>query len=131
MLKLLYQSLRALENEHIPKELVRLVFELRAVTINGEGPQVFNCMKCGATDHLEVFSVRRGGLFCAKCGSEVPGMRILDSTRYTMQFIQSTPIEKLYTFTVSEEVLGQLRQIMREYMAHDIHHEFKSLAFLT
>jgi DNA repair protein RecO (recombination protein O) len=131
MLGLLYQSLRALEIPRIPKDLVRVVFELRAITVNGEGPNVFSCMKCGCTDHLEVFSVRRGGLFCAKCAPEVPGMHIRDATRYTLQFILSAPIEKLYTFTVSDEVLAELRQIMKEYMAHYVHHEFKSLAFLT
>lgn len=46
MLKLLYQSFRALENSRYSKELVRAVFELKAITINGEGPQVFACMHC-------------------------------------------------------------------------------------
>lgn len=35
MLKLLYQSFRALENSRYSKELVRAVFELKAITING------------------------------------------------------------------------------------------------
>jgi DNA repair protein RecO (recombination protein O) len=51
----------------------------------------------------------------------------LDSTRYTLQFILSTPLEKLYSFTVSDEVLAELKQIMKEYMAHYVHHDFKSL----
>lgn len=36
MIKLLYQSLRALSKEAIPNELVRRVFELRSMVINGE-----------------------------------------------------------------------------------------------
>ncbi|MBP3544070.1 MAG: DNA repair protein RecO, partial [Lachnospiraceae bacterium] len=36
MLKLLYQSFRALLNENIPNELVKVVFELKTLTINGE-----------------------------------------------------------------------------------------------
>lgn len=127
MLKLVYQSLRALENPHIPKELVRVIFELRAIAVNGEGPGVFSCMKCGQKENLHIFSVRRGGIFCAKCGSEGPGMQILDSTRYTMQYIISTPIEKLYTFTVSKEVLAELKTIMKQYMDYYVHHDFKSL----
>ena len=54
-------------------------------------------------------------------------MKILDSTRYTMQYIISTPVEKLYSFTVSDEVLKELKMIMKEYMAFYVHHEFKSL----
>lgn len=127
MLKLLYQSLRALESPHIPKELVKVVFELKAITINGEGPEVFSCMKCHDKENLQFFSVRRGGMFCSKCVAGVPAMHVLDSTRYTMQYVISTPVEKLYSFTVSQEVLEELKTIMHAYMAHYVHHEFKSL----
>ena len=41
MLKLLYQSLRALESGKFAPDFVRVVFELKAMTINGEGPTVF------------------------------------------------------------------------------------------
>ena len=127
MLKLLYQSLRALESPHIPKELVKVVFELKAITINGEGPEVFSCMKCHDKENLQFFSVQRGGMFCNKCVDGVPAMHVLDSTRYTMQYVISTPVEKLYSFTVSQEVLEELKTIMQAYMAHYVHHEFKSL----
>lgn len=131
MLKLLYQSLRALENPRIPKELVRVVFELKAITINGEGPDVFSCMKCRKKEDLCVFSVPRGGIFCAECAREVPGIRILDSTRYTLQYIIFTPVEKLYSFTVSDAVLEELKVIMKDYLAHYVHHEFRSLQIFS
>ena len=57
-------------------------------------------------------------------------MHVLDSTRYTMQYVISTPVEKLYSFTVSQEVLEELKTIMQAYMAHYVHHEFKSLEIL-
>ena len=128
MLKLLYQSFRALENSRYSKELVRAVFELKAITINGEGPQVFACMHCHTKEDLCFFSVKRGGIFCRTCAKEVQGMYISDSTRYTMQYIISTPVARLYSFTVSEEVLRELKMIMKEYMAYYVHHDFKSLS---
>ena len=42
MLKLLYQSLRALLNKHIPDELVRYIFELKTLVINGDCPVEFD-----------------------------------------------------------------------------------------
>ncbi|MCI7323596.1 MAG: DNA repair protein RecO [Lachnospiraceae bacterium] len=129
MLKLLYQSLRALCNEHIPVELVRAVFELRAIAVEGQGPNVFSCMNCGKKEELCYFSARRGGVLCRDCGAVLPdpGIPILDVTRYTLQFILATPIPKLYSFTVSPEVLKELKDIMREYLGVYVHHEFKSL----
>lgn len=129
MLKLLYQSMRALENSKLDKRLVRAVYELRAIAINGEGPNVFSCMKCRSKENLSIFSVPKGGIFCGDCGKSVCGRPILDSTRYTMQYIISTPIEKLYTFAVSPEVLAELTFIVKEYLGYYVHHEFKSLQF--
>lgn len=46
MLKLLYQTMKALTSPHIPNLLIRRIFELKAFCINGEGPQVFQCVRC-------------------------------------------------------------------------------------
>ena len=44
MLKLLYQTLRALTNSRIPDQLIRYIYELKMLCITGEGPQVFECI---------------------------------------------------------------------------------------
>ena len=50
---------------------------------------------------------------------------------YTMQYIISTPVEKLYTFTVSDEVLENLKNIIERYRNQYIDRRFKSLEILT
>lgn len=100
MLGLLYQSLRALGNGHIPNELVRYVFELKTLVVNGECPPDF--------DQLEI---------CA-------------STLYTLQYIAAAPLEKLYTFTVSEQVLGELRFVLHRYREEYMEGHYKSLEIL-
>lgn len=130
MLKLLYQSLRALENEHLNNRLVRRVFELKAMVINGEYPNVFSCMKCGKKENLTGFHVRSGGTLCRDCGKNVADFSIDESTLYTLQYIITSSIEKLYTFTVSEAVLENLEKIMREYMQVYIDRTFHSLQIL-
>lgn len=131
MLKLLYQSMRALESEVFRPEFVRVIFEIKAMTINGEGPQVLSCMNCGEKANLNFFSVERGGSFCPACRKMVRTRSILDSTRYTMQYIVCTPVESLYTFDVSEEVLGELSSLMEAYMGHYVRHRFKSLEMMS
>lgn len=127
MLKLLYQSLRALESPALDNQLVKLIFELRGLTINGEGPSMFSCLHCRTKDALYYFSVKRGGMFCQACGKLVPAKKILESTRYTMQYIVSVDIAKLYSFTVSKEVLDELENTMKEYRKEYVRHEFKAL----
>lgn len=81
MLKLLYQSLRALSHPTLKNQLIRAVFEIKSVVINGEFP--------GIPD----------------------GRKYLDSTYYTVDYIMNSSIEKLYTFNVTDDVLDELRRI--------------------
>lgn len=132
MLKLLYQTLRALCNPNIPNQLIRYIFELRALCINGEGPQVFQCIVCGCTDRPMIFSVKKGGLICGECtGDVIDGVCLNQSTIYTMQYIESSNIEKLYTFVVNEKVMNELGWIMQRYADVYIGKNFKSLEILN
>lgn len=131
MLKLLYQSMRALESPSFSNDLVRVIFELKAMTINGEGPNVFSCMHCRKKENLDYFSVWRGGIFCPDCKHGQKTKKIHESTRYAMQFIVSSKIEKLYTFQLSDEVLTELKKIMKEYLHTYVKHSFKSMQIIN
>lgn len=130
MLKLLYQSLRALESPHLNNHLVRRIFELKAMVINGEYPNVFACLKCGTKENLKYFHVESGGALCSSCARNISSFSMDESTLYTMQYIITSSIEKLYTFTVSDEVLKNLEKIIKEYMQVYIDRKFHSLQVL-
>ena len=131
MLKLLYQSMRALINPHIPNRLVRRIFELKALTVNGQAPQVFQCVICGDKERPAVFSPAKGGIVCSECsGDVIDGMILDNSTLYSMQYIESTPVVKLYTFTVAENVLAELEKVVDRLMEVYVDRRFKSLEIL-
>ena len=100
MLKLLYQSLRALLCQGIGRELIQAVFELKSIVINGEYPGV-------PTDK-----------------------EYEESTVYALNYIEKSSIEKLYTFTVNESVLKELKEISGKYRRRFMEKEFKSLEIL-
>ncbi len=100
MLKLLYQSLRALCHKTLDNRLVLYIFEIKALALNGEYP----------------------GLPKDKNYEE--------STAYAAAFIVGTPVEKLYTFTVTEKVLKELQEITDEFRKRFIDRNFKSLEIL-
>lgn len=131
MLKLLYQSMRALVSGRINRNLVRYIFELKTLVIQGEFPEVFRCANCGVDGRKMVFSSQNHGLICEECKAlATDGISVSDSTVYTMQYIVSSTIEKLYTFTVSDAVLGELRAVMKQYMDTHVEKAFKSLEIL-
>lgn len=101
LLKLLYQSLRALLSEQFPKKLVRCIFELKAVMINGEFPGIVNYEPS-----------------------------LCDSAQYTIDYIMRTPVEKLYSFKVNDKVLSEIRDFNRKMCANVLDRDFKSLEIL-
>lgn len=101
MMKLLYQSLRALSVPSLARELVRYIYEIKSIVVNGEFPGM-----PADTDGLE------------------------ESTLYALQYIVESPVEKLFTFTVSESVLAQLKVLSEMYCRKAFDREFKSLEIL-
>lgn len=131
MLKLLYQSFRALLHPNLPNELVKLVYELKSMVINGEYPQVFSCTACGEKTGPWLLSLKKGGIFCETCRQKAEkGFRVSEAALYTMQYIISSPIETLYTFQVSDEVLEELKRIMECVFRYYIDRNMKSLEIL-
>ena len=130
-LKLLYQSLRALINKNIDNRLVRCIYELKIFQINGVYPIVSECVECGGKEELSVFSQSNQGVLCIECRSKaIDGKLLNTSTLYTMQYILSSPVEKLFTFKVSDIVLGELSDIMKNYLKQHLDKKLKSLEIL-
>ena len=131
LLKLLYQTLRALMNQKIANRLVKCIYELKCMAINGEYPEMFECVGC-QSQITRYFSIARGGMLCEKC-AQTSAERISPdtSTVYTMQYIISSKIEKLYTFIVKEKVLEELEYLMEKCLKRYIDREFNSLKILN
>lgn len=99
MLTLVYQSLRALLKESIPNLLVRRVFELKTMVINGEY-------------------------------TEEPPFSVSDSACYTWEYVIAAPLTKLYTFTVTDEVMEEFGRCVDDALRRFGHREFHSLEIL-
>lgn len=97
LLRLLYQSLRALESGRYEHDFVRMVFEIKSIVINGEFP--------GIPEHKTY----------------------LNDTHYALSYIEKSGIEKLFSFEVSKEVKDELIQISKIYCNRFHDKRFSSL----
>ncbi len=100
MMKLLYQSLRALGAPSLPDRLIKCIYEIKSIAVNGEFPGLPN-------DRV-----------------------VTDAAAYTVKYIVASSVEKLYTFTVTEPVLEELEALSELYRTHFMEKEFKSLEIL-
>lgn len=129
-LKLLYRSLLALSVPSLDHRLVRCIYELKTLVFHGVYPNVFSCAVCGSVKNLRWFHVQRRGVLCDECKGQTAAFPLDEAALYTLQYIISSPLKELYTFTVTEPVLRMVQRIVRAYTALYVEREFKSLAFL-
>ena len=101
MLKLLFQSIRAITKQNLDNRIVRSVYEIKAMVINGEFPGVSDRYKMGET------------------------------ARYAVDFIVNSPVEKLYTFTLTEEAMNELSAFSIDVLLRYTDRKFKSLELLV
>lgn len=135
-LNLIYITLKAIIAGKVPLKLIKIIYEMRYLALEGEGIELFTCLHCGTGEAYDVY-MREGGLICADCASKDKNLmneypiRLSRDARYTLQYILSSRVEKLYTFTVSDEVLEELQQFMKRYLARYMPHRFKTLDFIV
>ena len=96
-----FRGFRVETYENIKNRLVRCIFEIRALQIEGEYP--------GASNE----------------------QRLLEDTRYALEFITKTPINRLFSFSLSSEVLAELDRFTLELRKKFIDRPLKSLEMLS
>lgn len=101
VVNLLYATLRALMKDNLDNELIRCIFEMKAMVLNGEYP-------------YEV----------------VNDTSLLESTRYALGYVIQAPIGKLYTFTLKPEVFREFRHVQDYYNRLHIDRKFRSMEIL-
>lgn len=130
VLNLIYVTLKALSKGEVPKPLIRRIFEIRMLDYDGEGMMAFECAMCGKKD-LVGFYLAGNGLICSSCATKVESTYMLnESSIYTLQFVLSTPLKKLYSFQVSDQVMRELEHVVNQYFTKHITKKFKSLEIL-
>lgn len=103
LLKLAYQSLRALSVPALSRDLIKGIYELKAMVYSGECPQTFE---------------------------QFDSWELHPSTLYALQYVVASTVEKLYTFTLTEEVSKEFQKVVGWLRRHYIEHQFKSLEIL-
>lgn len=101
LLKLLYQSLKALEHPSLNRDFVKVIYEIKAIMINGEFP--------GVPEKRDDLS-----------GAD-----------RAIRHLWDTPAQNVYSFRVSDAVQKELSARCEEIRKRVIDKEFKSLEMLN
>lgn len=99
MLMLVYLALKGILNEKLPNDLVRRIYELKMMMLNGEY-------------------------------TEQPPYACSPSCAYAWQFVLTTPVNRLFTFTLTPEVQKEFSDCVDYNLHRFAPWEFKSLDIL-
>ena len=104
------------------------------ICAQGLCPSLFHCVCCERqpVEGEELFfSQQNHGILDKACLGHVnDAKRISAPALYAMQYIVTASLGKLYTFTVTEEVLHELERHIHTYIAANTEKRFKSLEIL-
>jgi len=131
ILRLLYVSLLALIKKHINNEMIRIIFELKVISLSGLAPHVFSCVKCNSQSKDYTYSIESDGIICEGCrAKDVNGIRIMPTTLYSMQYIIQSEIPKLFSFKVTDVVFKELDYLISQHKQKHLDYNFKSYDML-
>ncbi len=131
VLQLFLNTLFTLSETDKSPELVIRSFEFRLMSLIGYKPRVDNCAKCGQNKECLYFSFEKNGLVCSECDQGSSGtISISEAAVKALRYIIKSDIRKLFSFSVTESVLRELRIISEIYVRDKLEKDFQTLKFI-
>lgn len=133
MFALLYAALSALDAQE-PIDAFRIRFEAKAMSLGGYGIDFSRCCVCGRGYQGEgraVFQQGSGGIACLRCGRESTGVPGLGpSAIKALREIQSTPWETSQAPGLTDEMIREIKPVLRRHLEYRLGRRLKSAPYL-
>ncbi len=130
ILILLLKTLTALSKNIIPNKLISSIFELKILEFNGYRPEMGYCINCKAKAKSNFF-ITSEGTICKNCLDKNDFYINLDEILlYTINYILSSDINKLFTFKVPLKTLNTLSYFSRHLVNSHFNLNLKSIRFI-
>lgn len=131
-LKLFLNSVFCISKKIKDIELVKIIFEMRALTLCGYMPDLVCCRKCHKYESdVMYFLLEQSKIICSDCLSEPisSAIKISQGMLYALRYIVYSPIEKVFSFKLSDKAKDVLSKLSEKYVLYHLGSGFKSLEF--
>lgn len=139
LLRLLLNSLYALSKDICEPLKIKAVFELRSCVEMGVAPDITSCRKCGKKGEALYLDLVYGDGICGNCllksGDGGPDSENVSSTfvgvspsvGVAMQYVENTAVERVFSFTLTDEAFGDFCKICEGYLLNQVGKSFITL----
>ncbi len=132
ILRLLLNSLHALEQLDRPAALIKSVYELKIMALSGYAPLVEGCTVCGAEPEHPRLHLTQGALHCPDCREALgPGISLpLEPAALTaMRHVLFGEEKKLFSFRLSPKAQSALSAVTEAFVLTQLERGFSTLNF--
>jgi len=131
LFELLYQTLNYI-NEGYDAEVLKFIFEMKMLQVNGLAPTLNQCAVCGQTEGEFSFSLREGGFICHRCLDIDPyHFRISAAAVKLLRLFYYFDLSRLGNISVKPETKKELQKVMDAYYEEYSGLQLKSKKFLN
>jgi len=129
-MRLLLNCLYFLCKEKKPVLLIKSVFELRIASLAGYMPSLVACDNCGEFESEEMFfNCENGLLLCSSCGKNTEAPLLPLPVITAMRHIVFSSFEKIFSFSLPDELLEKLNIITQKYLENCFQQKFRLLDY--
>ena len=125
-LKLFLNTLYTISETDKNLEQIVSVFKLRLLKILGFAPNTKQCVKCKTEDDITHFSIIDNGFKCNACRKQDTGaIGVSEPTKNAIKYIMIADPKKIFSFTLSEAAIAELKLIADIYLNEKLEKEYK------
>ncbi|MCD6296076.1 MAG: DNA repair protein RecO, partial [Deltaproteobacteria bacterium] len=115
-------------------DILRILFEAKAMALGGYKINLDKCCGCGrpyAGEGRAVFKRSKGGIACLKCEQEAKLSPELspDSVK-ALKIIQSTPWSQAKALDLTDEMIHEIKPVLKLHMEYRIGRRLKTAEYL-
>lgn len=126
ILQLYLNTLYMLSETDKDMDFITAVFKLKLLCYLGFRPKIESCVSCREKENLEYFSIKDNGIKCMACARQDKGaIKISESTYLALKYIITAPSKKLFSFSLKDESLQELKLISKVYFNEKLEKEYK------
>lgn len=130
-LSLMLNSLYLLNKQKKPLELVKSVFELRAMAYAGYLPDLVACARCGVEESPTLrFDLVGGDWYCENCAKEMSmAVNCSRAVLYALRYVLYSELNRAFSFELSGEGMQLLNSISERYVLTHLDRNLSTLDF--
>ena len=133
VLHLLLITFAVISQTDFSPRLASVIFEIKLLDILGLIAGGEECAQCSKQlgSEQSFFNARYGGIICKECAKTSAGSYpVMEGVRKAISHVIRNSGKKIFGFTLADEVLKELENVMEIYVRTHLSYEIKSLEFI-